>query len=187
MVTLSKIYTRTGDQGETSLGSGTRVKKYSLRVKAYGTADEANAVIGIARLSAEEDADNMLGRIQNDLFDVGADLCRPEDSSKTKSSLRVSDAQVKRLESEIDTINARLEPLKSFVLPGGTPTSSYLHLARTIVRRCERLVIALAEDESINTHVIKYLNRLSDHLFVLARSKNNNGINDVLWVPGENR
>ncbi len=187
MVTLSKIYTKTGDQGETSLGSGVRVKKYSLRVKVYGTVDEANAIIGIARLDADNETDSMLSRIQNDLFDVGADLCRPEEGASRPNALRVTEAQVSRLETEIDTMNAKLEPLKSFVLPGGSPTSSYLHLGRTIVRRCERLITKLAEEEKINAEVVKYLNRLSDHLFVLARINNNNGINDILWSPGKNR
>ncbi len=187
MVTLSKIYTKTGDQGETSLGSGVRVKKYSLRVKVYGTVDEANAIIGIARLDADNETDSMLSRIQNDLFDVGADLCRPEEGASRPNTLRVTEAQVSRLETEIDTMNAKLEPLKSFVLPGGSPTSSYLHLGRTIVRRCERLITKLAEEEKINAEVVKYLNRLSDHLFVLARINNNNGINDILWSPGKNR
>ena len=187
MVRLDKIYTRGGDGGETSLGSGMRVAKHDLRVAAYGTSDEANAVIGIARLHTAGKADAMLARIQNDLFDVGADLCRPEEGASRPNTLRVTEAQVSRLETEIDTMNAKLEPLKSFVLPGGSPTSSYLHLGRTIVRRCERLITKLAEEEKINAEVVKYLNRLSDHLFVLARINNNNGINDILWSPGKNR
>ncbi|MBL95227.1 MAG: Cob(I)yrinic acid a,c-diamide adenosyltransferase [Alphaproteobacteria bacterium MarineAlpha3_Bin5] len=187
MVTLSKIYTKTGDQGETSLGSGLRVKKFSLRVNVYGTVDEANAIIGIARLDADNETDSMLSRIQNDLFDVGADLCRPEEGVSEATPLRVTETQVARLETEIDAMNTKLEPLKSFVLPGGSPISSYLHLGRTIVRRCERLLTKLAEEEKINIQVVKYLNRLSDHLFVLARINNNNGIDDVLWSPGKNR
>ena len=185
MVVLSKIYTKTGDQGETSLGSGVRVKKHSLRVNAYGTVDEANAIIGIARLNADNKIDAILSRIQNDLFDLGADLCRPEKPDTQQSRLRISSNQVARLEQEIDEINAGLNPLNSFVLPGGTPASSYLHVARTIVRRAERLIIKLADEENINSNLLKYINRLSDHLFVLARKTNNNGKDDVLWEPGE--
>jgi len=187
MVTLSKIYTRGGDKGETSLGSGDRVAKHSIRVAAYGTSDEANAVIGIARLHAEGDADAMLARIQNDLFDLGADLCTPEGGARSDGALRVTAAQVKRLETEIDAMNEVLEPLKSFILPGGTTAGAYLHLARTTVRRCERLLAELALIEPVNPEAIMYANRLSDHLFVLARHVNDDGRLDVLWVPGANR
>ncbi len=187
MVTLSKIYTRGGDKGETSLGSGDRVKKHALRVAAYGTSDEANACIGLARLHTEGDADAMLARIQNDLFDLGADLCTPEDGKRANGALRVVDEQVTRLENEIDAMNADLEPLKSFVLPGGTPAAAALHLARTVTRRCERLMTELSESEPVNPAAIKYINRLSDHLFVLARKLNDDGKADVLWVPGANR
>ncbi len=187
MVTLSKIYTRGGDAGETSLGSGDRVKKHDVRVAAYGTADEANAVIGIARLHTEGEVDAMLMRIQNDLFDLGADLCTPEGGNRSDGALRVVDAQVDRLEQEIDAMNENLAPLSSFILPGGSAAASYLHLARTVSRRCERLMTELALDEDINPAALKYMNRLSDHLFVLARHVNDNGATDVLWVPGKNR
>jgi cob(I)alamin adenosyltransferase len=187
MVTLSRIYTRGGDQGRTSLGDGTRVAKHALRVAAYGTVDEANAAIGLARLHAEGEADAMLARIQNDLFDVGADLCRPGSDFASTAALRVTDAQVLRLEGEIDGMNASLEPLSSFVLPGGSAASAHLHLARTVIRRAERLATELAEAEPLNRAAIRYLNRVSDHLFVLARHLNDNGRADVLWVPGANR
>jgi len=187
VVTLSKIYTRGGDAGETSLGSGDRVKKHDVRVAAYGTADEANAVIGIARLHTEGEVDAMLMRIQNDLFDLGADLCTPEGGNRSDGALRVVDAQVDRLEQEIDAMNENLAPLSSFILPGGSAAASYLHLARTVSRRCERLMTELALDEDINPAALKYMNRLSDHLFVLARHVNDNGATDVLWVPGKNR
>lgn len=187
MVTLTKIYTRGGDKGETSLGSGDRVKKHDVRVAAYGTSDETNAVIGLARLHTEGDADAMLARIQNDLFDLGADLCTPEGRNRSDGALRIVDEQVERLEREIDAMNADLEPLKSFILPGGTAASSYLHLARTVARRCERLLTELSEHEDVNPAAIKYVNRLSDHLFVLARHLNDNGKKDVLWVPGGSR
>jgi len=191
MVKLDKIYTRGGDKGETSLGGGGRVAKNDPRVRAYGTADEANAVIGLARLHTEGEADAMLARIQNDLFDLGADLCRPEpegeSSGEGNASLRVTEAQVKRLEDEIDAMNAGLQPLTSFVLPGGTEAAAWLHLGRTVVRRCERLMCALADAEPINPEAVKYANRLSDHLFVLARLVNDGGEKDVLWRPGENR
>ncbi len=187
MVTLSKIYTRGGDTGETSLGSGDRVQKHDVRVAAYGTSDEANAVIGLARLHTEGEADAMLARIQNDLFDLGADLCTPEDGKRSDGALRIVETQVTRLENEIDAMNESLEPLKSFILPGGTPASSYLHLARTVARRCERLMTELAGTEKVNPDAIKYINRLSDHLFVLARHLNDNGAKDVLWVPGGSR
>lgn len=187
MVTLSKIYTRGGDAGETSLGSGDRVKKHDVRVAAYGTADEANAVIGIARLHTKGEVDAMLMRIQNDLFDLGADLCTPEGGNRSDGALRVVDAQVDRLEQEIDAMNENLAPLSSFILPGGSAAASYLHLARTVSRRCERLMTELALDEDVNPAALKYMNRLSDHLFVLARHVNDNGATDVLWVPGKNR
>jgi cob(I)alamin adenosyltransferase len=187
MVRLTRIYTRGGDGGETSLGDGSRVPKHSLRVAAYGTVDEANAAIGLARLHADADADAMLGRIQNDLFDLGADLCTPEDGQRAAGALRVQAAQVVRLEQEIDGMNAALQPLDSFILPGGAAAAAHLHLARTIVRRAERLVAELARTEAVNLEALKYLNRLSDHLFVLGRRANDNGARDVLWVPGANR
>ena len=188
MVKLDKIYTRGGDKGETSLGSGRRVPKRHIRVAAYGTADEANAVIGLARLNTEGETDAMLARIQNDLFDLGADLCRPEGSEKEGTEgLRISDLQVKRLEDEIDAMNEDLEPLTSFILPGGTEPAAWLHLARTVMRRAERLMCELAENESVNPEAVKYANRLSDHLFVLARHVNDGGKKDVLWQPGANR
>jgi cob(I)alamin adenosyltransferase len=187
MVTLSQIYTRGGDQGRTSLGDGTRVAKHTARVAAYGTVDEANATIGIARLHAGGTADAMLARIQNDLFDLGADLCRPGADFEDAKTLRVQDSQVARLEREIDEMNGDLRPLTSFVLPGGTAAAAYLHLARTVTRRAERLVCELAEAEAVNPAAIRYLNRLSDHLFVLSRWLNHQGGGDVLWVPGANR
>ncbi len=192
MVVLNKIYTRTGDDGTTALGSGRRVAKYDLRVEAYGTLDETNAAIGVARLSTREadpELDAMLARIQNDLFDLGADLCCPDETKDARGRLTVSDAQVERLEREIDRLNAELEPLRSFVLPGGTPAASHLHLARTICRRAERLIVALAArpDEPVNEAAIRYVNRLSDFLFVAARHANGKGKADVLWVPGKNR
>jgi len=182
MVRLTRIYTKGGDKGRTSLGGGKRVAKHALRVEAYGTVDEANAAIGIARLHASKAADAMLVLIQNDLFDLGADLCRPG-----TDGLRVADAQVERLEREIDGMNAKLKPLDSFVLPGGSPSAAYLHLARTIVRRAERAMTRLAEKEEVSGAAIRYVNRLSDHLFVLARAENGGGAKDVLWVPGQNR
>ena len=191
MVRLTRIYTRGGDTGETSLGDGSRVPKQALRVEAYGTVDEANAAIGLARLHADPETDAMLARIQNDLFDLGADLCTPEESGRGKAAkggaLRIVAAQVARLEGEIDRMNAGLKPLDSFILPGGTPTAAYLHLARTVTRRAERLVCALAAEETVNPEAIKYLNRLSDHLFVLGRRVNDNGARDVLWQPGATR
>ena len=189
MVTLNRIYTRGGDKGETSLGDGRRVPKHATRVEAYGTVDEANAAIGLARLhtAAHPEADAMLARIQNDLFDLGADLCTPEDGRKTEGALRIVAAQVDRLETEIDAMNAHLAPLTSFILPGGTPLAAHLHLARTVTRRAERLVTALAQAEPVNPEAVKYLNRLSDHLFVLGRHVNDKGALDVLWVPGGNR
>ncbi|MBO23514.1 MAG: ATP:cob(I)alamin adenosyltransferase [Rhodospirillaceae bacterium] len=193
MVQLTKIYTRGGDAGDTSLGSGNRVAKHDLRVSAYGTVDEANAVIGLARLHTRDipDTDAMLGRIQNDLFDLGADLCTPEGDAraagKDEGALRIVAAQVERLEAEIDAINAGLAPLSSFILPGGTPAAAQLHQARTVVRRAERLMTKLASREAVNTDALKYVNRLSDHLFVLARALNNSGTADILWEPGQTR
>jgi cob(I)alamin adenosyltransferase len=186
MVQLTRIYTRGGDKGETSLGDGERVSKADLRVEAYGTVDEANAVIGLARLHTEDDADAMLGRIQNDLFDLGADLCLP-DGERAVGRLRLLKSQVERLEKEIDAMNAELQPLESFVLPGGIPSAAMLHLARTVIRRAERLIVALATRESVNPETIAYVNRLSDHLFVMARFLNDRGQRDVLWKPGATR
>ncbi|MCC6470947.1 MAG: cob(I)yrinic acid a,c-diamide adenosyltransferase [Alphaproteobacteria bacterium] len=189
MVTLTRIYTRGGDKGRTSLGDGRRVDKHDLRVQAYGTVDEANAAIGLVRLHTKRDksTDAMLQRIQNDLFDLGADLCTPETGRKAQGALRVTAAQVARLEGEIDRLNARLAPLKSFVLPGGTAPSAYLHLARTVLRRAERDITRLMASEAVNPAALKYANRLSDLLFVLARHCNARGKRDVLWVPGANR
>ncbi len=190
MVVLNKIYTRTGDAGDTGLGNGARVAKHSLRVTAYGTSDELNAFVGVARLEADGETDAALGRIQNDLFDLGADLCRPEmekDAEAEYPPLRMIDAQVERLEREIDEMNKNLEPLRSFILPGGTALSAHLHVCRTVARRAERLAVELATMESINPSAVKYLNRLSDWFFVAARAANNGGLDDVLWVPGANR
>ena len=187
MVRLTRIYTRGGDKGQTSLGDGSRVAKQSLRVEAYGTVDEANAAIGLARLYVDGEADAMLARIQNELFDLGADLCTPEDGKRVAGALRIVAPQVARLETEIDAMNAALRPLDSFILPGGTAAAAHLHLARTVTRRAERLVCALAAAEKINPEAVKYLNRLSDHLFVLGRRVNDNGAKDVLWQPGATR
>jgi cob(I)alamin adenosyltransferase len=187
MVLLTRIYTRGGDAGETSLGDGARVPKHALRVAAIGTVDEANAAVGLARLHAAGEDDAMLARIQHDLFDLGADLCTPEDGRRGAGALRIVAAQVERLEREIDAINTGLRPLDSFILPGGTPAAAYLHLARTVTRRAERLVCALAAEEGVNPEAVKYLNRLSDHLFVLGRRLNDNGALDVLWQPGATR
>jgi cob(I)alamin adenosyltransferase len=193
MVRLTRIYTRGGDTGETSLGDGSRVPKQALRVEAFGTVDEANAAIGLARLHvgspADADTDAMLARIQNDLFDLGADLATPEGKALSHEPLRIVDSQVERLEREIDALNAHLSPLRSFVLPGGTPAGAALHLARTVCRRAERLVVALADtaDETVSPPAVKYLNRLSDFLFVASRAVNDHGNRDVLWVPGQNR
>jgi len=216
MVQLTRIYTGGGDKGETSLGDGARVAKHDRRVMAYGSVDEANAVIGVARaelrreietvtaaqggLDSDDGAraakgrldtlhamDAMLGRIQNDLFDAGADLCMPLEQKRRGDPLRVSAAQGKRLEQEIDALNADLEPLKSFVLPGGTAVAAFLHQARTVVRRAEREITAIAGTETVNPEVVVYINRLSDLLFVMARYVNDRGAADVLWVPGENR
>ncbi|WP_425073892.1 cob(I)yrinic acid a,c-diamide adenosyltransferase [Sagittula sp. S175] len=190
MVVLSKIYTRTGDKGETALGNGTRVKKYDPRVEAYGTSDELNCFVGVARLEAEGEMDVALSRIQNDLFDLGADLCRPDmekDATAEYPPLRMVESQVVRLEAEIDAMNARLEPLRSFVLPGGSKLSAHLHVCRTVARRAERLAVELAADEAVNEAAVKYLNRLSDWFFVASRIANDDGRADVLWVPGANR
>lgn len=189
MVVLSKIYTRTGDKGETALGDGTRVPKHSLRVAAYGTVDEVNATLGMARLHGQA-MDAALARISNDLFDLGADLCTPDienDASAPYPRLRIVAPQVDRLEAEIDAMNERLTPLRSFILPGGTPLAAHLHLCRTTCRRAERLVTELAEAEPVNPEAIRYLNRLSDWFFVAGRIANHEGRADVLWVPGLTR
>lgn len=187
MVKLTKIYTRGGDRGLTSLGNGERVSKSALRVSTFGTVDEANSSIGIARLHVPEEHQKILEIIQNDLFDLGADLCTPENAEYQFTPLRVVASQVDRLEREIDALNQHLSPLNSFVLPGGSAASAHLHLARTIVRRAERDVVELSQVEPVNQECIKYLNRLSDFLFVLARTTNNQGKDDVLWTPGANR
>ncbi|OIQ86189.1 Cob(I)yrinic acid a,c-diamide adenosyltransferase [mine drainage metagenome] len=187
MVRLTRIYTRGGDKGQTSLGDGSRVPKHDLRVEAYGTVDELNAVLGVARHANQDpEVDAMLVRIQHDLFDLGADLCIPEADGQ-EGNLRIIPAQVVRLEAEIDAMNDEMAPLDSFVLPGGTPAAAHLHQARAVARRAERLVCALAEEEVVNPQVIAYLNRLSDHLFVMARRVNGNGAHDVLWKPGATR
>jgi cob(I)alamin adenosyltransferase len=194
MVVLNKIYTRTGDAGTTALGTGERVPKHAPRIAAYGSVDETNAAIGVARVQlagSHRDLDAMLARIQNDLFDLGADLCAPEtaDAGAKRARLRVSDAQVQRLEDEIDRMNAALQPLRSFVLPGGSAPAAALHVARTVCRRAEREVAALASQpgEPVSGPVLRYINRLSDLLFVASRTVNDLGRSDVLWVPGENR
>ncbi|MGB0697253.1 MAG: cob(I)yrinic acid a,c-diamide adenosyltransferase [Rhodospirillaceae bacterium] len=211
MVRLTRIYTRGGDQGKTSLGDGQRVAKHALRVEAYGTVDEANAILGLARLPLAADpvdrrldnpggrspfdilkpqADRMLAVIQNDLFDLGADLCLPlpeEGQRDAEWALRITEGQVTRLETEIDQMNADLEPLNSFILPGGSEAAAQLHLARTVVRRAERMVTHLIEQEPVSEPALKYLNRLSDHLFVMARWLNKASGGDVLWVPGASR
>ena len=190
MVVLNRIYTRTGDDGTTALGSGERRSKFDLRIAAYGTVDETNAAIGVARLHLHDarEIDAMLGMIQNDLFDLGADLSVPEREGKAER-LRLVASQVERLERDIDSLNEKLAPLTSFVLPGGTAGAAYLHLARTICRRAERMVVELAArpDEPVGDAAIQYLNRLSDFLFVASRAANGNGADDVLWVPGQNR
>ena len=190
MVVLNRIYTRTGDNGTTALGSGERRPKYDLRISAYGTVDETNAAIGVARLHLKQMAelDAMLALVQNDLFDLGADLSTPDTGEKFEyEPLRIVAAQVERLERDIDRLNANLSPLKSFVLNGGTPAAAALHLARTVTRRAERVMVALAQVETVNADAIRYANRLSDFLFVAARVVNDNGNADVLWVPGKNR
>jgi len=186
MVKLTKIYTRGGDTGETSLGNGARTAKHDLRVAAYGSVDETNATIGLARLYTDGETDVMLARIQNDLFDLGADLCRPGDGTQGEEALRIVDGQVVRLESEIDTMNEGLEALTSFILPGGSPAAAHLHMARTVSRRAERLISELMTIEAINPAALRYINRLSDHLFQLARLQNDAGKADVLWTPGDN-
>ncbi|MEN3975088.1 cob(I)yrinic acid a,c-diamide adenosyltransferase [Emcibacter sp. SYSU 3D8] len=187
MVKLNKIYTRGGDTGKTSLVSGDRVLKSAPRVAAYGTVDETNATIGLARVHTIGEADAALSRIQNDLFDLGADLATPGEDFENTSNLRIVEAQVARLEHEIDLLNDRLLPLTSFILPGGTPAAAALHLSRTVARRAERDMVTMAETEPVNPAAIRYINRLSDYLFVLARHLNDNGAQDVLWVPGANR
>ncbi|MEP3632249.1 MAG: cob(I)yrinic acid a,c-diamide adenosyltransferase [Shimia thalassica] len=190
MVVLNKIYTRTGDKGTTALGNGDRVSKFDARVNAYGTSDELNATVGMARLYATDEMDAQLSAIQNDLFDLGADLCRPEmdkDAESEYPPLRMVESQVTRLEAEIDAMNAALEPLRSFILPGGSSLSAHLHLCRTVARRAERLSVELSRSEDVNPQVIMYLNRLSDWFFVAARIANDAGKADVLWVPGANR
>ncbi len=193
MVRLTKIYTRGGDKGDTSLGDGSRVRKYDLRVAAYGTIDEANAAVGLARLHTPKLPDDgacdaMLARIQNDLFDLGADLCTPAQPGENASkALRIVQTQVDRLEREIDAMNSALKPLNSFVLPGGNATAAHLHLARTIVRRAERDLTALMEREDMNPLALTYANRLSDHLFVMSRHANGFDAGDVLWIPGAHR
>ena len=193
MVVLNRIYTRTGDAGTTALGTGERVPKTSLRIASYGTVDETNALVGVARVQlagSEPDVDAMLLRVQNDLFDLGADLCVPDRGEKLPyEPLRVSDAQVKRLEDEIDRMNEALQPLRSFILPGGSAAGAALHVARTASRRAERLIVELAAlpDEPVSAPVLKYINRLSDFLFVAGRYVNDRGKADVLWVPGKNR
>ena len=183
MVKLNKIYTRTGDGGDTSLVDGRRVAKHSRRPAAFGEVDEANSVIGLARLHCDGEADEMLGRIQNDLFALGAALATPEGDAP---ALRITDEQVKRLEAEIDALNANLKPLASFILPGGSPAAAWLHLARTVARRAERKMTELATEEVVNEPAMRYINRLSDHLFVLARVLNDGGETDILWRPGQN-
>lgn len=188
MVLLNKIYTRTGDTGTSALGSGERRSKSDLRFEAIGTIDELNATLGLARVSAGAgEIDDMLARIQNDLFDLGADLAVPSDGSPSRERLRVIETQVTRLETELDALNDGLEPLTSFILPGGTALAAALHLARTVSRRAERVMVALDQREPLNTAAISYVNRLSDFLFVAARAANDGGRGDVLWVPGENR
>ncbi|PRY20278.1 cob(I)alamin adenosyltransferase [Aliiruegeria haliotis] len=190
MVVLNKIYTRTGDAGDTALGNGTRVAKHSARVNAYGTVDECNATLGMARLHATGEMNTRLAAIQNDLFDLGADLCRPDmekDAEAEYPPLRITSAQVERLEAEIDEMNEALSPLRSFILPGGSALSAHLHLCRTVSRRAERLAVELSTMETVNRAAVKYLNRLSDWFFVAARVANDNGASDVLWVPGANR
>ncbi len=193
MVVLNRIYTRTGDDGTTGLGTGERRDKFDLRVEAYGTVDETNAAIGVARLAtagAHEVVDAMLLRIQNDLFDLGADLCTPPGGKDPGyEPLRIVASQVDRLEQEIDLLNAELSPLRSFVLPGGSPAAAHLHVARTVARRAERLMVALSKtpNEIVGEPALKYVNRLSDFLFVASRYVNAKGANDVLWTPGKNR
>lgn len=192
MVILNRIYTRTGDDGTTGLSTGDRVSKFDLRVAAYGTVDETNACVGLARLhtaATEPEVDAMLERIQHDLFDLGADLCTPEKEGLAWEPLRIVEAQVTRLEREIDGLNADLSPLRSFVLPGGTPAAAHLHLARTVCRRAERLMVELAAKpgEAVSGAALRYINRLSDFIFVASRFVNARGARDVLWIKGKNR
>jgi len=196
MVVLNKIYTRTGDKGTTALGNGDRVAKHDARVEAYGTVDELNCFVGVARLEATGEMDAALSRIQNDLFDLGADLCRPDlakDAEAEYPPLRMAIQQVERLEAEVDDMigndqdEPKLQPLRSFILPGGSTLAAHLHVCRTVARRAERLAVLLAGEEDVNEAAVKYLNRLSDWFFVAARVANNNGKDDVLWVPGANR
>jgi len=194
MIVLNKIYTRTGDDGTTALGSGERRAKHDLRVEAYGSIDEVNSTVGLARVETSKDAecarlDAMLLCIQNDLFDLGADLCVPMNASADAKSLRIIQSQVERLERNIDELNSELAPVRSFILPGGSPASAALHLARTIARRAERALVALAatQGEVVGGPALKYINRLSDFLFVAARYANDKGSADILWVPGANR
>ena len=190
MVVLNKIYTRTGDAGETALGNGTRVSKTDARVEAYGTVDEVNATFGLARLHATGDMDGQIAAIQNDLFDLGADLCRPDrdrDAEAEYPPLRMSEGQVERLEAQIDAMTSQVQPLRSFVLPGGSALAAHLHLCRTVTRRAERLCVALAARDDVNPVAVRYLNRLSDWCFQASRIANDAGRDDVLWVPGANR
>jgi cob(I)alamin adenosyltransferase len=191
MVKLNKIYTRTGDKGTTGLGTGERRSKADLRIEAFGTVDEANSCIGLARLhtaAVHPEIDAMLARIQNELFDLGADLCVPDDGKPLDyEPLRIIASQVKQLEADIDRLNKAMKPLKSFILPGGSPAAAALHLARTTARRAERLMVALAQKETVGAEALKYINRLSDFLFVAARAVNDNGNADVLWIPGQSR
>ena len=190
MVVLNKIYTKTGDAGETALGNGARVVKHSVRVTASGTVDEVNATVGMARLVAEGDTDHLLSLIQNDLFDLGADLCRPDigkDAEAGYPVLRMTKAQTDRLETEIDAMLVRLEPIRSFILPAGSPLATHLHICRTVARRAERLTVELSAVEEVNDVAITYLNRLSDWFFCAARIANDDGRADVLWQPGANR
>jgi len=194
MVVLNKIYTKTGDAGTTALGTGERRSKHDLRIAAYGTVDETNACLGVARLTLAGGGDKtvtaMLARIQNDLFDLGADLCTPDNGEKLEyEPLRIVEAQVTRLEGDIDTLNGELQPLRSFVLPGGTMGAAQLHIARTVSRRAERMMVELAgeENEPVSDAALKYINRLSDFLFVASRYVNGKGNGDELWVPGANR
>ena len=192
MVRLNKIYTRTGDDGTTALVSGERRSKADLRVEAYGAIDETNAAIGVARAALAESEPGlvrMLARIQNDLFDLGADLATPANAPRAEGALRIVESQVDRLEREIDEMNADLQPLKSFILPGGSPAAAALHMARTIARRAERIMVALASTpgEAVDAPAMRYINRLSDLLFVASRIANQRGAADILWTPGQNR